>query len=230
MLDTQTVPIISDGAAGKRGEDGKILNINPGVYTVSNLPSIGSVDEADAYLVDDGDGQYDLYYKGTGATSWTIVENWQGVQGEKGDKGDRGSKGDQGNDAYTVILTNESHTFPAGTNAALESSTICNIIAYKGTTQVAASIGTISGQVTGLTTTIANNNSASANFTVKAATTLTTRSGELTIPVVVDGKSFTKKFSWSLNLKGEQGYSVASIVNYYLATSASSGVTTSTSG
>ena len=54
---------------GADGEDGKILNILPSVYTTSNLPSIGSVDEGDAYLVDDGDGQYDLYYKGTGANT-----------------------------------------------------------------------------------------------------------------------------------------------------------------
>lgn len=68
LLDTQTVPIISDGAKGEQGDDGKILNIHPGLYLETNLPSIGSVADADAYLVDDGDGQYDLYYKGTGAT------------------------------------------------------------------------------------------------------------------------------------------------------------------
>lgn len=69
LIDTQTVPIISDGAKGEQGEDGKILNILPGIYTTSTLPSIGSVEEADAYLVDDGDGQYDLYYKGSGAST-----------------------------------------------------------------------------------------------------------------------------------------------------------------
>lgn len=94
-----------------------------------------------------------------------------------------------------MTLTNEAHTFPAGVSAALASETTCNIIAYKGTTQVPVSIGTITGQVTGLTTSISNNNSTSAAFTVKAATTLTTRNGILTIPIVVDSKSFEKKFS-----------------------------------
>jgi len=357
IIDTQTVPIISDGARGPQGEDGKILNIHPGIYTESQLPSIGNVEAADAYLVDDGDGQYDLYYKGSGATSWTVVENWQGVQGPQGETGDIGVTGatgkgissvteqyarnnspstaptsgwdtivlaptssekyvwnreimnytdgtnssptiphlvaifgEQGNDgrgiasvteyyainnnystapadndfsttvvaptiinrylwnyeiityttgnptitdkriigvygetgntgatgktgdtgapgadAYTIILTNESHTFPAGVNAALNSETSCNIIAYKGTTQVATSIGTITGQVTGLTTSISNNNSTSASFTVKAATTLTTRNGVLTIPIVVDNKNFEKKFAWSLSLEGKKG-------------------------
>ena len=65
LIDTQTVPIISDG---EPGESGKILNIQPGIYIEDDLPDIGDVEEGDAYLVDDGDGQYDLYYKGTGAT------------------------------------------------------------------------------------------------------------------------------------------------------------------
>ena len=82
LIDTQTVPIISDGKEGKDGKDGKVLNIHSGTYTESNLPLIGEVEEADAYLVDNGDGQYDLYYKGSNATNWTVVENWQGVPGE----------------------------------------------------------------------------------------------------------------------------------------------------
>lgn len=329
LIDTQTIPIISDGEPGQQGEDGKILNILPGVYTTSNLPSIGSVEEADAYLVDDGDGQYDLYYKGSGATSWTIVENWQGIEGPQGPQGatgetgatgapgtaaytydlvcsptaivksefgtltpssitisatrlqgtgtpsayagrfkieesdgstwitkytsssnessktysptataklirctlyladgtttqldiqtvpiisdgptgKTGATGETGEDAYTVILTNESHTFPAGTNAAIASSTDCQVLAYKGATQVAATIGTITGQVTGLTTNVpaSSNGTTLASFTVTAATALTTKNGTLTIPITVDGKSFTKQFTWALSLTGEKG-------------------------
>lgn len=193
LVDTQTVPIISNGVDGQQGEDGKILNIHSNIYTISTLPNIENVDEADAYLVDDGNNQYDLYYKGTEATNWTIVENWQGAMGPAGE------------DGYTIILTNESHVFPAGVNAAIQSSTSCQILAYKGSTQVAATIGTITGQVTGLTTSIANNNSTSANFTVNATTTLTTKNGTLTIPIVVDNRSFTKKFTWSLANEGAKG-------------------------
>ncbi len=227
LIDTQTVPIISDGY---QGEDGKILNIKSGVYLESELPNISAANEADAYLVDDGDGQYDLYYKGTGATEWTIVENWQGVAGPPGAPGAAGS------DGYTVTLTNESHNFPAGTSAALASSTTCNIIAYKGTTQVPVSIGTISGEVTGLTTSITNNNSTSAGFTVSAANTLTTRSGVLTIPIVVDSKSFEKKFSWTLAIqgqkgdRGEKGDSVTISSNVTEYTSSTNGTTIPNSG
>ena len=72
LLDSQTIPIISDGV---QGEDGKSLNIHPDIYTTSQLPSVGSVNEGDAYLVDDGVGGYDLYYKGIGASQWTVIED-----------------------------------------------------------------------------------------------------------------------------------------------------------
>lgn len=39
-----------------------------------------------------------------------------------------------------VILTNENHTFAGNTTSAIASEIECNIIAYKGTTQVAATI------------------------------------------------------------------------------------------
>lgn len=118
-----------------------------------------------------------------------------GLTGATGATGDTGKTGNTGADAYTIILTNESHTFPAGTSAAIASSTDCQVLAYKGGTQVNATIGTITGQVTGLTTSISNNNSKTAKFTATAATTLTTKSGTLTVPVTVDGKSFTKQFT-----------------------------------
>ena len=135
-----------------------------------------------------------------------IVSNGAtGATGATGPTGSTGQAGSAGADAYTIVLTNESHTFPAGVSAATSSSTTCNVIAYKGATQVAATIGTISGQVTGLTTSISNNGSTSAYFTVTASTSLTTKSGMLTVPVTVDGKSFSKRFTWALALTGAKG-------------------------
>lgn len=116
-----------------------------------------------------------------------------------------GDKGDDGKDAYTVILTNESHTFAGSTTAALAGSTTCNVVAYKGATQMAATIGTITGQPTGMTTSITSNGTTSAYFTVTVTTEMTTKNGVLTVPVTVDGKSFSMKFTYSLALKGEQG-------------------------
>ena len=119
---------------------------------------------------------------------------------------DAGATGPQGEPAYTVLLTNESHTFPATADGkAIAGTAACNVVAYKGATQVAATIGTISGLVTGLTAPISGNGTTSAKFTATATTSLVTRSGVLTVPVTVDGKSFTKQFSWSLAPTGETG-------------------------
>ena len=119
-----------------------------------------------------------------------------------------GVTGPEGEAAYTVLLTNESHTFAATKDGkAVASSIETKVVAYKGATQVAATIGTVTGQVTGLTTAIKSNTNGTVNatLTVTAATTLVTRQGVLTIPVTVDGKSFTKNFSWSLAPTGETG-------------------------
>lgn len=92
-----TGPIGETGPQGPQGEDGKILNIHAGVLTPETLPSIGTVEDGDAYLVNDGtDNQYDLYYKGTNAVEWTIVANWQGVQGPIGATGATGATGETG--------------------------------------------------------------------------------------------------------------------------------------
>lgn len=114
-----------------------------------------------------------------------------------------------GGDAYTVVLSNESHTFPASNSAAIQSSTTIEVSAYKGATAVTPSIGTITGQVTGLTTEVSG-----TTITVKAATTLTTQNGVLTIPVTVDGKPFTKKFSWSLAKAGADSTAYSLIISH----------------
>ena len=116
-----------------------------------------------------------------------------------------------GKDAYTVILTNQNHTFAGTTNAAIASSTICRVIAYKGTTQVAATIGTITGFPSGMTVSQTNNGTTNAQFSVSVTTSMTTANGTLSIPVTVDGVSFTKIFTYSVafaGASGDNGYTV----------------------
>lgn len=120
-------------------------------------------------------------------------------------KSKQGNTGAAGKDAYTVILSNESHTFPGSTSAALAGSTTCGIIAYKGATKVNASIGTVSGVPTGMTVTPVNNNTQNASLTIAVTTSMTTKNGTLTIPITVDGKVFNKDFSYALALKGSTG-------------------------
>lgn len=113
--------------------------------------------------------------------------------------------GVDGNDAYTVILTNENHTFAGNTTSALASEIECNVIAYKGTSQVAATIGTITGQPTGMTTSLLNNGTVNAAFRVSVTSSMVTKNGVLNVPITVDNKVFTKKFTYGLALDGEDG-------------------------
>lgn len=128
--------------------------------------------------------------------------------GQKGDTGQTGGTGAAGADAYTVILTNESHTFAAGVSAAIAGSVAFKVIAYKGATQVNASVtqSAITGQTTGkITAAVTNNASKNTTITVTVTASLTTKQGVMTIPVVVDGKTFNKEFSWSLAMTGATG-------------------------
>ena len=141
-----------------------------------------------------------------------------------------GDDGIDGTDAYSVLLTNENHTFPADStgNIANAITITTTAIGYKGATSMTPSIGTLP-TVNGLTLSKSNN-----VVTIKANTgTNLASNGNFTIPVILDGKTFNKVFSWTKSNAGKDGTDgkgIKSIVEYYLATSASSGVTTSTNG
>lgn len=141
-----------------------------------------------------------------------------------------GASGGAGADGYTVLLTNEAHTFAGGVSAANAGSTTTSIIAYKGGTQIAATVGTITGQVTGLTTAIINNGATTAGVTITVTTALTQQSGTLTIPLTIDGKSFTKTFAWSVSRTGATGAAAPDITltasSQALVTPAAGGATT----
>lgn len=145
---------------------------------------------------------------GTSADTMTVAKVFDGATGATGTPGTPGSTGAPGAagaDAYTVILSNEAQVFAGSTTAALAGSATSSVIAYKGSVQSVATIGTITGQVTGLTTAITNNGTNNATVTVTVTTALTALNGVLTIPVTVDGKTFTKTFSWSVSRQGVQG-------------------------
>ena len=139
---------------------------------------------------------------------------------------------------YSVILSNDAHVFRADKdNKAIAGNTSIKIYGYQGSNQISTKVGTISGLPSaGMTATIANNNSTNTTITITVTTALTSsvaNNGTLTIPITVGTKTINKVFSWSkaqTGATGGTGKSIGSITNYYLATSASSNVTTSTSG
>lgn len=119
--------------------------------------------------------------------------------------GATGATGAAGKDAYTILLTNESHAFAGSVSAAIAGSTSCAVAAYKGATQVAATIGSITGLPAGMTASIANNGTTTATITFTVTTSMKTASGTVNIPITVDGKSFTRVFSYSIAFKGATG-------------------------
>ena len=122
--------------------------------------------------------------------------------------------GQPGADAYTVLLSNESHTFAGSINAALTGSATSTVTAYKGTTPIIATVGTITGQVTGLTTAAVTNNGTTAPLiTINVTTSLVTQNGTLTVPITIDGKTFTKLISWAVSYKGTTGDQGSNAVN-----------------
>ena len=205
LSDIITIVKVQDGI---KGDDGTSVTIK-GSYTLDEWNSVKdslvqSATAGDGYIVDG-----DLYtFDGT-----TFVNCGQ-IKGDKGDSGE---------DAYTIILSNESHTFVGDTDSALASNTRCDVMAFKGTTQVPVTIGTISGLPIGMTAPISNNGTINAYFSPTVTTSMTTKNGIINIPITVDNMGFTKYFSYSLALKGDRGgngISVSSVeVYYYLSTS-----------
>ena len=129
---------------------------------------------------------------------------------KQGATGNTGATGASGADAYTIILTNESHTFATQNNGNISSaiSTTTQVLAYKGASSITPTIGTLP-TVNGLTL-----SKSGTTITIQANTgTSLADSGSFNIPVTVDGKSFTKTFSWSKSKQGATGATGASGTN-----------------
>lgn len=108
-------------------------------------------------------------------------------------------------DAYSVMLTSEAFTFVGDTSGAPSGlSCATQAVAYRGSTQCSnVSIGTITCP-TGISATISNNNTESPIIIFKTTATITDAC-EAIIPVVVDGITINKKFSFAVAMKGDAG-------------------------
>ena len=113
-----------------------------------------------------------------------------------------------GVDAFSVILNNEAHIFTGNYEGyAMAQEITLGLLGYVGDDSCNLTVGTITGQPTGLTTTINNNNTTAPSIKITvSANVMNTRSGVLNIPVstTYNGKSYScnKKFSYSLSLDG----------------------------
>ena len=133
-----------------------------------------------------------------------------------------------GNNAITVVLTNESHIFAGDTEHAIPASISCGIAAYQGGSQVSATIGTISNVPTGMTITPSGSGTTAASLTIAVTAALTAMSGTISIPVTVNGLSFTKVFSYSVSLNGESATTYDLSISHAAVKKSEAGVYTPT--
>lgn len=136
-----------------------------------------------------------------------------------------------------VVISNESHVFRADkNNTVIADSVTIQVYGYQGNTQIATTIGTISGKPSaGMTTTINNNGKINTSITVAVTTALTSsiaNNGVLIIPVTVAGKTFNKTFSWSKAQTGATGATgdTGAAARTYWVTSSANTITRSMKG
>lgn len=105
-------------------------------------------------------------------------------------------------DAYSVVLTSETYTFMGNTSGApIGSACTTQAIAYQGDTQCSkVIIGTISCP-TGISASVSNNGMASPTITFKTTAVISTAC-EASVPVIIDGITIYKKFSFAVANQG----------------------------
>lgn len=141
-------------------------------------------------------------------------------------------------DAYSVILTSESHTFPGSTSAAKAGSTTTQIIAMCGANQVAASALVSEMTIPAGVTVSVDTDTTAPTLTISVTTSVKT-AGAIVIPVHVGDVTIVKEFTFAIAFTGATGATgstgatgngISKVETYYLTTSSASGVTTSTTG
>lgn len=127
-------------------------------------------------------------------------------------------------DAYSVILTSEAFTFVGDTTGTpVGQSCTTEIVAFCGNNQCNAVNVNLSDIIcpTGMSATVENSGTAKVKVTFKT-TAVIKEACEATIPVVVDGITVNKKFSFAVALRGQTGATGAAAIS--MTTTASNGM------
>lgn len=110
-------------------------------------------------------------------------------------------------DAYSVILTSEAYTFVGDATGAPSGSTCSTeAVAYCGSNQCSVVNVTASDIILpdGISASVSNSGTASVKITFTATKTIT-KACEATIPVLVEGITVNKKFSFAVAKAGQNG-------------------------
>ena len=105
-------------------------------------------------------------------------------------------------DAYSAVLTSETYTFMGNTSGApIGSACTTQAMAYQGNIRCSkVTIGTISCP-TGISASVSNNGTASPTITFKTTAVIAVAC-EASIPVIIDGITIYKKFSFAVANQG----------------------------
>lgn len=124
-------------------------------------------------------------------------------------------QGKSGSDAYTVILTNESHIFAGTVSSATASSATTQVMAYKGGSSQSVTIVSVNGKtastsstatgISGLSFACSALSGNSPTITFTCTTSFVSPSGAIPIVLTVDGVTVTKIFTYGIAFKGTIG-------------------------
>lgn len=218
--DTVTYTYAKQGTSGQPGTSVKIESIE---YKADSSATTEPETGWSKGIVSATSSQPYLWTKTTfsdGHVAYSVSR--YGTDGGKGDKGDPGSAGA---DAYTVILTNESHVFAGDASNAIATSVQTQILAYKGTSPQPVTITSVNGVkaataptatgIAGLSFACSALSGTSPTITFTCTTAFVSPNGTIPIVLSVDGVSITKMFTYSIAFNGEASSS------YWLVSNAS---------
>ena len=204
--DTVTYTYAKQGAMGDKGDPGTPVTVSSIQYQEGSSATTAPTGTWQNAVVAAADGKY-LWTKTTfsdGNIAYGVAK-----QGQKGDQGVAGA------DAYTVLLTNESHVFAGSTSAAIASSATTQVLAYKGTTAQSVTIVSVNGVaaktastatgIAGLTFACSALSGTSPTITFTCTTSFVSPNGSIPIVLSVGGVSITKMFTYSIAFKGSTG-------------------------
>lgn len=191
--------------------DSSYEKVSNGILTVNKNILNESENKTITYIA------YVTYNKFAARADLTFTLLNEGVDGEPGTSGESG---------YTFVLSNESYLFKGGTDSAEADNVNTTLSAYQGATEqrikivsvngIAASASSISTGITGLNfkvSTIAETTSPVITFI--SSTALKQRNATLPISFQMNGKTWTKFFSYGIALQGSDA------INYWMINSAS---------
>lgn len=225
VADTVAYVYAKQGIKGETGVAGSSVTVSSIQYQAGTSATTAPTDTWSDSVVAVSEGNY-LWTKTTfsdGKIAYGVAK--------------QGQKGDKGADAYTVLLTNESHVFAGSISAAIASGATTQVLAYNGATSqsvtivsvngVAASTASTATGIAGLSFQCSALSGTSPTITFTCTTSFVSANGTIPIVIKVGSISITKMFTYSIAFKGatggqgNQGNPGSPATSYWLMSSAS---------